>query len=194
MMRNTRMILLAGLSVACAHNATADDLFKNKQWAGVATDRRSSQVGDILTIVVYQSAEARNAAENASRRERSVSGRMSTDVKTQEGEVSLGGDYSGRGEVRRSESFATQISVTIREVHPNGDYGVAGEQTMSVNGETTRISVRGRVRPVDIGSDNRVISSRIADAEINYNGEGFVSRNSQSGPLDWIFNLLGFSG
>ena len=63
-----------------------------------------------------------------------------------------------------------------------------------MNGEQTHIAVRGRVRPQDIDRDNRVISTRVADAEINYDGEGFVSRNADPGLVGWLFSLLGFAG
>lgn len=180
--------------VSLGSPAIAQDLFKDSRWAGLASDRKAATIGDVLTVVVYQSAEARNAQRNEAQRNAKIEGRIATDAASENGEVSLGGDYSGRGEIRRSESLITQISVTVRDVLPNGDLLVAGEQQMKVNGEKTRIGVRGRVRPADIGAGNQVVSTRIADAEISYEGQGFVSRNSSSSPLSWLFSLLGFSG
>ncbi|MEO7680134.1 MAG: flagellar basal body L-ring protein FlgH, partial [Sphingomonas sp.] len=51
--------------------------------------------------------------------------------------------------------------------------------------------VRGRVRAADIGADNRVLSSRIADAQIDYDGKGFVSRSAKPGILNRVFRFLG---
>lgn len=174
--------------------AGADNLFRGGAFANVASDHKGAAVGDVLTVVVYQSAEARNAAQNASQRRRSLDGELNTDVKGQNGEISLNGDFMGRGEVRRSESFVTQISVTITEALPNGDLLIAGDQLMRVNGEKTTIEIRGRVRPADITKDNQILSTRIADAEIKYDGEGFVSRNAKSGPIGWILGVLGLGG
>ncbi len=70
--------------------------------------------------------------------------------------------------MRRSERLVAQLSVTIEQVLPNGDYLIVGEQRLHVNGEKTLIAVRGRIRPEDIRSDNSVLSSRIADAQFNY--------------------------
>lgn len=185
--------LVIGL-VSAVSDASAEDLFKKSRWASVASDQKASEVGDVLTVVVYQTAEARDAAQNSSQRARKVTGELNTDVLQQNGQFGLNGEYVGKGETRRSQSFVTQISVSVQEVLPNGDLIVAGEQVMRVNGERTHIAIRGRVRAADINRDNQVISTRIADAEIDYDGEGFVTRNSDSGLLGWLFGLLGLSG
>lgn len=181
------------LSLGFAGAVQADDLF-NPSWAAAAGDRRAMHVGDVLTVLVYQSAEARNAAANSSRTRRSFEGGLSAGSIDESAQLALDGTYAGQGEVRRSESFVTEISVHVEEILANGDLRIAGEQRMSVNGEETIVSVRGRVRPADITGDNRVLSSRIADAEISYDGEGFVSRNARPGLLHRIFSFLGLGG
>lgn len=168
-----------------------DDLYRDRQFAGIAGDQKASQIGDSLSVIVYQSAEARNSARSASRRRSIFEGGFSSNSSTESGQVSLGGNFDGRGEVRRSESFVTQISVTVEEIAPNGDLLIAGEQLLFVNGEETTIAIRGRVRPVDISADNEVLSTRVADAEINYDGQGFVSRTARPGLIHAIFNRLG---
>jgi flagellar L-ring protein precursor FlgH len=65
---------------------------------------------------------------------------------------------------------------------------------MNVNGEETTIRVRGRVRPADISRGNQVLSTRIADAQIDYDGRGFVSRNARPGLVHRLFSLLGLAG
>lgn len=174
--------------------AAADDLFHAQPWANVASDQKASRVGDIITVVVYQNAEARNGAQNTARRVSSIDGAVRGGSTNEIGELSLNGAYSGHGEVSRSESFITQMSVAIESILPNGDFAIAGQQRMHINGEDTFIRVRGRVRPIDITSDNRVLSTRIAEAQINYDGRGFVSRNARPGLIHRLFNLLGLSG
>ncbi len=199
-MTSTRCAILTGLIAGLTffsgntNTAIADDLYKKSLWSNLASDQKAAQPGDVLTVVVYQSTEARNAAQNSAQRTRAAHGTLSSDNLTQRGDVTLQGEYLGRGEIRRSESLVTQISVTVTGVLPNGDLAIQGEQAMRVNGERTRIVVRGRVRPIDINADNQVMSTRIADAEIDYNGDGFVSRNADAGPLGWLFSLLGLSG
>lgn len=179
---------------AAAGPAGADDLFRDSQWAAMASDRSAAHIGDILTVIVYQSAEARNAAQNTSRTRRSFEGGLRSGSIDESASLSMDGSYSGQGEVRRSESFVTQISVTITDVLPNGDFLIAGEQQMRVNGERTTVRVRGRVRPADIHGGNQVLSTRVADAEISYDGRGFVSRNARPHLVHRLFSLLGLGG
>lgn len=187
-------ILCAALGSGVFSTASADDLFKRGRWANIASDQKAAEIGDILTVVVYQSAESRNAADNDARRRRSLDGAIKGGSADESGQLSLNSDYGGHGETRRSESFVTQISVSVQQVLPNGDLVIGGDQLMNVNGEKTTIQIRGRVRPVDISGDNQILSTRIADAQINYHGEGFVSRNSKSGVVGWVFGVLGLGG
>jgi flagellar L-ring protein precursor FlgH len=183
--------LVLAAPIVHAAPAAAEDLFKKGNWAAMSADRRASEVGDLLTVVVYQSAEASNTAENGSRKSTTIGGALRAGEINESGDLSLGGSYNGRGEVRRSERLVTQISVVVDAVLPNGDYIIRGKQKMRVNGELSDIGVRGRIRPADITADNRILSSRIADAEINYDGKGFVSRSAKPGLINRLFSFLG---
>jgi flagellar L-ring protein precursor FlgH len=181
-----------GLGMLCAAGtAGASDLYHGSNWPALAADRRASEVGDVLTIIVLQAAESVNTSQKNSRRSTDLGGSIQAGSLNESADLKFGGGYSGRGEIRRSERLVAQITVTIQSILPNGDFLVTGEQVMQVNGETTHIGVRGRVRPADITSDNTLPSSRIADAQINYDGRGFVSRSTKPGVLNRIFSFLG---
>ncbi|MEQ1809116.1 MAG: flagellar basal body L-ring protein FlgH [Terricaulis sp.] len=188
------LVFVCILLPAISTPAFGEDLYAGSSFADIAADRRAEHVGDILTVVVYQNAEARNRAQNVSRQGRSFDGSINAGDLNESAELSLEGSYRGEGEVRRSESFITQISVSIEEVLPNGDFIIGGEQSMRINGEHTMVAIRGRVRPADIASGNRVLSTQIADAEIRYDGQGFVSRNARPNLIHRLFSLLGLGG
>lgn len=170
-----------------------EDLYKPGNWPAMATDRRASVAGDVLTVVIYQSAESSNVLQNGSRRATDVSGSLQAGPVNEQGALNFGGGYSGRGELRRTERFVTQLSVNVEQVLPNGDLIVVGRQRMFVNGENTVIGLRGRVRPADIAADNSIVSTRIADAQIDYDGKGFVSRSAKPSVLNRFFGLLGLN-
>jgi flagellar L-ring protein precursor FlgH len=172
-------------------SAAADNLYRGSNWSSMSADRRASDVGDILTVVIFQSAESSNVAQNSSRKATDLSGSISGGGISEDGELAFGGGYTGRGEVKRSEKLIAQISLTVWQVLPNGDLVIGGEQWLKVNGERTRIGVRGRIRTADIREDNSVVSNRIADAQIDYDGRGFVSRSAKPGLLNRIFSFLG---
>ncbi|MBX9813654.1 MAG: flagellar basal body L-ring protein FlgH [Sphingomonas sp.] len=173
--------------------AAGDDLYRAGNWPAMAADRRASAPGDVLTIVIFQAAESSNTMQNASRRATEANGGLRAGGVNEQGLLTFGGGYSGRGELRRAERFVTQLSVQVEQVLPNGDLIVVGRQRMNVNGENTLIGVRGRIRTADIASDNSVLSTRIADAEIDYNGKGFVSRSAKPGLINRLFNWLGLN-
>jgi flagellar L-ring protein precursor FlgH len=52
------------------------------------------------------------------------------------------------------------------------------------------VQLSGIVRLADIDQDNRIASTRIADARITYSGKGSVQRASREGWLSRFFNLV----
>lgn len=193
-MQIKRVLIIALVSCAAliwAPHINADNLYKDSNWAGLASDLKASQPGDILEVVVYQNAESLNSSRKTSRKQSNFEGGIRGGSLSESGDLSFGGGYSGQGEIRRRESLMVRMSLEITQVLPSGDYIISGHQNMYVNGEETRIEVRGRIRPVDINARNQILSSRIANAEINYNGSGFVSRSTKPGLINRLFNALG---
>lgn len=52
------------------------------------------------------------------------------------------------------------------------------------------IQFSGIVRLSDIDPDNRIVSSRVADAKIEYAGSGSIQRASREGWLSRFFNMI----
>ncbi len=171
--------------------ALAENLYRGSNWSSMSSDRRATQVGDVLTVVIFQTAQSSTAAQNNSRKATDVGGSISGGHLSESGQLSFGGGYNGHGEYTRSEKLIAQITLNVLDVLPNGDLVIGGEQWLRVNGERTRIGVRGRIRSADIGPDNSVLSNRIADAQIDYDGRGFVSRSAKPGLINRIFSFLG---
>ncbi|MGZ8335087.1 MAG: flagellar basal body L-ring protein FlgH, partial [Allosphingosinicella sp.] len=83
-----------------------------------------------------------------------------------------------------------EISVTVAAVLPNGNLIVQGEKSVRINRADEFIRLSGIVRPADINVDNRVASTRIADARIVYSGRGEVARASRQGWLQRFFTIV----
>ncbi|HKX79236.1 MAG TPA: flagellar basal body L-ring protein FlgH [Novosphingobium sp.] len=180
-------------SLAWPNVAFADDLYRPGFTQSLSSDRRAGAVGDILTVVVVQAAESSSTMSNGSRKSSTLGGHLGVGSIDESADLSFGGSYDGRGDVRRSERFVTQMSATVAEILPNGDFLIDGSQRMRINGEETVVEVRGRIRPADIDGEDRVPSNRIANAQINYNGKGFVSRSARPGLVQRLFSFLGLS-
>ena len=80
------------------------------------------------------------------------------------------------------------ISVTVASVYPNGNLFVQGQKRMFLNQGDEFIKISGIVRPLDIGVNNTIPSTLLADARIVYSGEGAVSDSNKMGWLARFFN------
>lgn len=171
--------------------ALAEQLYDRERSANLVIDNRPQNVGDIVTVVIFESASATNRVGTRSGKDTSLDGDLGVGSISETLSFGLGSSYRGIGETERSDRFAASLAAQVVEVLPNGDFIIEGRQNMLVNGEKRDIEIRGRIRPIDISSDNTIISSRLANAEINYDGEGFATRSAKPGLLNRIFSFLG---
>lgn len=168
------------------------DLYRQGSWSALASDRVARQVGDSLTILIYENSVATNTAQNGSVKNSRVSGQLKVGSALNEGaNLSMDGGFQGSSQTSRSGKMVAQVSVAVDAVLPNGDLKISGAQALRLNGEHTNIKIKGLVRPADISSDNTVLSTRISNVTIDYDGSGFVSRSSKPGIVTRIFNWLG---
>jgi len=180
----------AGITLSSAPLG-AEQLFRGDSWSAVASDRKAAGVGDAVTVVILEATRASSRLENNSSRKSQTGGGLQVGGIDESASLQFGGSYSGRGEVVRAEQFVAQMTATVIERTGNGDLLIEGRQNLLINGEQTSIGVRGRIRPQDISPENLVPSSRIAEAQIDYDGKGFVSRSAKPGLLNRIFSFLG---
>lgn len=169
----------------------AENLYQPDSNQSLVADRRANQVGDILTIVIVQAAEASTTVRSGSRRSTSLTGSIGVGSIDESADAAVGSNFDGQGQASRTERFVTQMTAKVTQVLPNGDLQISGVQQLNINGEMTTVEVRGVVRLADIDAENRIPSNRIADAQINYAGKGFVSRSAKPGLLHKIFTLFG---
>jgi flagellar L-ring protein precursor FlgH len=188
--------IVPGFVVLCgvlAGRADADQLYTGSNWASIASDNRARGIHDIVSVLIYESASASNSVTNKSSKQTSLTGGLSAGSINESGDLKLGGGYNGTGEIQRSDKLVATMAAQVVEITANGDFVIEGRQTIHVNGEDRIIAVRGLVRPVDISSDDTVPSSRLANAQIDYDGKGFVSRSAKPGIINKIFSFLGLS-
>jgi len=78
--------------------------------------------------------------------------------------------------------------VTVVEVLANGNLVVQGEKWININQGEEYIRLRGIVRPSDISPDNTIASVRVANAQIQYSGDGSLADANEQGWLAKFFN------
>jgi flagellar L-ring protein precursor FlgH len=184
------------LSAMCA--AHAADLPASGTWSSLASDRVAHNVGDVLTVIVYENSTGTGSAESTVNKSSAFQGQVSAGnpsgnslAVNESASLGLGHNADNAGTTTRAGTMVGEISVTIDALLPNGDLHVAGAQVLNINGERTRIAVKGRARTADISSTNTILSTSLADATIDYDGAGLVTDSSRAGLLTRALNWLG---
>jgi flagellar L-ring protein FlgH len=190
-----------GLPAACAAIALLTlapravlgaDLFVPGKTRSLATDRVARKVGDSITILVVESAAASNRVSGATSRSTGLSSDIASPATAaRQVEFGLRGEADNSGQTERSGRMVAQVSVVVVEVLPNGDLRVFGSQELRVSGERTEITVRGRLRPADVSTDNTVLSSRLAEAVIEYDGSGHINASGEPSALQRFLGWFG---
>jgi len=157
-------------------------------------DRRASQAGDILTVVIEidDSAEISNSTQRGRVGSQSMGmpqllgipqliDRRLPDGASMADAVSLesSSSFQGQGSVSRNERLTLRVATTIIERLPNGVLRIEGSQEVRVNNELRELIVTGYIRPEDISRRNEIAYDRIAGARISYGGRGQITQMQQ---------------
>lgn len=165
-------------------------------------DRRPRNIGDVLTIVLQENVSAsKSSSINAGR-----NGGVNLGVKTiphfldglvgrgkVDTDISGSNDFKGSGGANAKNTFSGTITVTVQDVMINGNLKVIGEKQIAINQGTEFIRFSGVVNPRTISGSNTVISTQVADARIEYVGNGYIDEAQTMGWLQRLFfNLSPF--
>jgi flagellar L-ring protein precursor FlgH len=191
---------LAVTSCLVALSARADSLWPvSGTQRSMYADKKAGAAGDILTIVVAESAVATNSQSKKSTRDSTVDDALSkfiyTGLGTHKGQlpgISLAGSasYSGGGQVNNSQTLAARAAVLVSDVLPNGNLVIEGVRIVTFSGETQYVVLHGVVRVYDIASDNTILSTNVADARVEFYSEGQLSDAQKRGWLTKVYEKL----
>lgn len=159
-------------------------------------DQVAINVGDILTVTLQENTSSSKQADTSYDKDDDVTFNDATilgNLLSGKGlslatNASLGRSFDGKASSDQSNSLRGSISVTVSEVLPNGVLRIQGEKWLRLNQGDEYVRVTGLVRPQDIGTDNTIPSSKIADARIAYGGTGEFENVNRQGWLSRFFN------
>jgi flagellar L-ring protein precursor FlgH len=178
---------IAALLALAASSSAAPVVSRGSLFA----DHEATRVGDVITILIVESTQAEKATLTK------------TNTETQNSAASLGrldlfdmwnldasNESVGEGSTARRGDLQARITARVTEIDVNGNLLVEGTRSVKVNGEEERITLRGSVRPQDVGPGNTVLSTYLADATIDYTGDGVLANAERPGFVTRIFNWL----
>lgn len=169
--------------------------------SGITDDFKARRKGDIITIVISETASASKEASTDTSRGSTINAGMPNFMglentgflKNNLGDLSklinanVESTYQGSGSTSRKENLNATITARVVEVIPNGNLMIEGRRNVKVNDEDQEIVLEGIVRPRDIAADNTVNSIYVADAKITYSGRGIISDRQRPG---WLMNIV----
>ena len=160
-------------------------------------DLRARAIGDILTVMLVERTNASKESSTSTAKGSSVdtgfpviAGRPVTAGGTPifNNEFESETTFDGQADSSQSNRLDGSITVTVAERLPNGNLLVRGEKLITINQGEEFIRLEGIVRPVDIGPENTVPSTKVADAAITYSGRGNLQATNRPGWLTRFFN------
>ena len=156
-------------------------------------DRRPRTVGDVLTVMVNEQVSASKSSQSNADRSGSASFAPTAVPKGLEDLSDYGfdltgqNDFEGGGGSQAENTFTGTITVTVLEVLTNGNLRVRGEKQILINQGTEFIRFAGVVDPLEISDSNTVPSTQVADARIEYVGDGYINEAQHMGWLQRFF-------
>jgi flagellar L-ring protein FlgH len=211
-------IVLAACTVPAS--ASAQSLWREgAAAANLYADHRARMVNDIVTIVIVESSSSSRSASTTTSKDTSRSFGVNkfptlfdeatrrtvkpvlkeltgASVPSEIAEQQLGFDFAGKanhegkGAIERSDKVTGQIAARVVKVLDNGNLMIEGRRAVLVNNETQIITISGIVRGDDVSPSNTVLSSQIADAEIQMVGKGLLADAQRPSLLYRLFDWL----
>lgn len=193
MSRLLRILVIATVLAAALPGPTrADSLWPADRKASLYEDQRPRAVGDLLTVVVVQTSTATHSAESATKKSESAS------TGTASGLLDFFPDFgydasratSGSGSTVSKTQLTDRVTVKVIELLPNGVLKIEGVRATAINAEKLEVRLTGVVRSQDVGADNTVLSSQVADQQLVFTGKGPIAEKQRPGLISRLLHFL----
>lgn len=171
-------------------------------------DYKGRQVGDIIIVKIAESSSASNSVTTSTSKDNNydlgITSLMGLPLNMGMGHFLGSGNafnptvasttknaFSGKGKKTKADSISATIATRIVGILPSGNLAIQGNREIVVDQEKQVITVRGIIRQKDVEADNSVMSTKIANAQIRYSGDGMISDSNKKGwlstTIDWVW-------
>jgi len=100
-------------------------------------------------------------------------------------DLAANSEFNGGGTITNRQTVSNRTAVTVVDVLPNGNLVIEGAKIIRAGKETQYAYLRGIIRQLDIQKDNTVLSTNIADAQVEFIPEGELTEAQKKG---WLLN------
>lgn len=190
-------------------NKSLGSLYQTVQNFNLYEDVKALKVGDLLTVKLVENTNASKVAETKNTKTESISipepTLLSTaadfalphalplknthhlGLSTNNGS-GVNNAFNGKGQSMQNNRLTGDISVIVAQIYPNKNLFIRGEKWVELNQGSEYMRLSGIVRPEDIGPNNTIDSTKIANVRISYSGTGTPAETNQMGWLARFFN------
>ena len=189
----SRSLIILALVFATATSVCAESLWQPDAAKSQYADKRAAKVGDIVTVLIVETATSSQSASTNAKKDTSLStgGGTGPLLKNIPSISYSGGDSTkASGNTTRTSTFTTTMTATVTKILDNGNFQIEGSRFVQTNAEKEEVRLSGVIRPQDITTDNTVSSTCIADAKITHVGSGAISSRQKEGIISKIFKIL----
>jgi flagellar L-ring protein precursor FlgH len=161
--------------------------------------KKNFQVGDIITVVLTEATQAQRQSGVETSREgansplKALQGAFALDSNRVKRAVKaipfddLKIESKGSGTANQAASLSGAIAATVIQVLPNESLLIKGQKRLTLSEGSETIQLLGLVDQRDVQPDNTVLSSRLANARISYEGSGDLSAVAK---VPWGTNIV----
>ncbi len=188
-----KMLLTLILIIMACFQLSAKSLWTDSN-RSMFSDRKAIKRGDVITIIIEESsmAQATNSTQNGKSLE--IGGEAGSDAnnKTVFNSVAkliplFGASAKGNSDFKkdaqdaRKATLKATIAVVVDDIDENGNLVLRGERNVKINKADQRMVISGVCRLDDVAVDNTISSTKIANAEIAFNGQVDFSDDKRKG-------------
>jgi flagellar L-ring protein FlgH len=184
-----------------SHGSTGSLWTSDAQLNDLSTDYKARKVNDTVVILVsVQTSAAQTGDVNSSRTFQTSSAitGLAGDINTKGLNPLLNANSAtalkGAGATDSSTTFQTSMTAQVIAVLPSGNLVVEAQRKIFMNNQHEDVTIRGVLRPNDIGPSNTVPSAALSNLEIDMKGKGIIADSTR--PINPIMKailwLIGF--
>ncbi len=152
----------------------------------LASDYKARGINDIITIVVAELTSSQSTGNLNSQRtfatQSAITG-LPGQVSTANVNPLFAGNSSaqlkGQGQATADSQLTTTLTGRVIAVLPNGNLVVEAERQVYMNNQHETMIVRGVVQPNDITASDSILSTSMANLQIEMKGKGIVSDSTR---------------
>ncbi len=148
---------------------------------------RAHATGDLLSVLITESTEINNRDQRLLNKQNasSANGEGSFGISGVIGDATAGAEVdeasassrlqNSNTQYRIQRGFTDQFQVVVNDVMPNGNLQILGSREVKLDGDVRKLYLTGEVRPVDVSSNNTVMSQQVFNLKLEFETDGSES-------------------